>query len=75
MLFAALGELKDHYAIVPGKPDESKMVYRITNEDPNVRMPPPVSNLMLTEYEKKGSCKMDRTRCELGIPLVFYSAN
>jgi len=49
----ALGELKDHYAIVPGKPDESKLVYRITNEDPNVRMPPPVSNLTLTEYEKK----------------------
>jgi hypothetical protein len=50
--FAALGELKDHYAIVPGKPDESKMVYRITNKDPNVRMPPPDSNLNLTEYEK-----------------------
>lgn len=49
----ALGELKDHYAIVPGKPDESKLVYRITNEDPNIRMPPPVSNLTLTEYEKK----------------------
>jgi len=49
----ALGEFKDHFAIVPGKPEESKMVYRITNEDPNVRMPPPVSNLMLTEYEKK----------------------
>ncbi len=48
----ALGELKDHYAIVPGLPDESKLVYRITNEDPNIRMPPPVSNLTLTEYEK-----------------------
>ncbi len=51
--FAALGELKDHYAIVPGKPDESKLVYRITNKDLNVRMPPPDSNLSLTEYEKK----------------------
>jgi hypothetical protein len=51
--FAALGELKDHYAIVPGKPEESKMVYRITNEDPNVRMPPPDSNLHLTQYEKE----------------------
>ena len=50
--FGALGELKDHFAIVPGKPDESKMVYRITNKDPNVRMPPLNSNLTLTEYEK-----------------------
>ncbi len=49
----ALGELKDHYAIVPGNTDESKLVYRITNDDPNVRMPPPVSNLTLSEYEKK----------------------
>lgn len=51
--FAALGELKDHYAIVPSNTAESKLVYRVTNEDPNVLMPPPASNLVLTEYEKK----------------------
>lgn len=49
----ALGELKDHYAIVPGNTDESKLVYRITHEDPNVRMPPPISNLSLSNYEKE----------------------
>lgn len=51
--FAALGELKDHYAIVPGKKEESKLIFRIFNEDPNVRMPPPVSNLSLSEYQKE----------------------
>ncbi len=51
--FAALGEFKDHYAIVPGKPAESKLVYRVTNEDPEIRMPPFDSNLHLSEYEKK----------------------
>ena len=51
--FGALGELKDHFAIVPGKIDESKLVYRVTNEDPNVKMPPPSSNLTLSDYEKK----------------------
>ena len=51
--FAALGELKDHFAIVRGKPDESKLVYRINNEDPNIRMPPPISNLSLSDYEKE----------------------
>lgn len=51
--FAALGEFKDHYAIVPGKPAESKLVYRVTNNDPKVRMPPVDSNLSLSDYEKK----------------------
>lgn len=51
--FAALGELKDHYAIVPGNTEESKLVYRVTNKDPKVRMPPADSNLSLSEYEKK----------------------
>ncbi len=51
--FAALGELKDHFAIVRGKPDESKLVYRVNNEDPNIRMPPPISNLSLSDYEKE----------------------
>jgi hypothetical protein len=51
--FAALGEFKDHYAIVPGKPAESKLVYRVTNKDPKIRMPPVDSNLSLSEYEKK----------------------
>ena len=50
--FAALGKLKDHYAIVPNKPEESKLVFRVTNDDPNVMMPPPASNLRLTNYEK-----------------------
>ena len=39
------------YAIVKGKPHRSKLIERIHQEDPELRMPPPESNLHLTEYE------------------------
>ena len=50
--YKALGKLKDHYAIVPNKPEESTLVSRIYSEDANLLMPPPESNLELTETEK-----------------------
>ncbi|MBT8307015.1 MAG: PSD1 and planctomycete cytochrome C domain-containing protein, partial [Maribacter sp.] len=51
--FTALGKEKDHFAIVPGDIEKSELVNRIHSEDPNILMPPPESNLELTEYEKK----------------------
>jgi hypothetical protein len=39
--------------IVPGKPDESELVRRITSDDPDERMPPPDSHLSLTDAEKQ----------------------
>ncbi len=50
--FAALGKAKDHYALVPGNPEKSTLVQRIYSEDPQEVMPPPESNLTLTEHEK-----------------------
>ncbi|MFD0797471.1 PSD1 and planctomycete cytochrome C domain-containing protein [Maribacter chungangensis] len=50
--YAALGELKDRFAIVPNKPEKSELVKRLHTEDPNLVMPPPESNLILTEREK-----------------------
>lgn len=50
--YKALGELKDHFAIVPKDVEKSTLVERIYSEDPNLKMPPPESNLELTEYEK-----------------------
>ena len=50
---AAIGGFKDYFAIVPGNPEESKMVFRITHEDTKVRMPPIDSNLSLSDYEKE----------------------
>ena len=50
--YAALGKLKDRFAIVPNKPEESELVKRLYSEDPNVIMPPPESNLVLTPKEK-----------------------
>src|SRR5262245_52337039 len=32
-------------AVVPGKPDESELVARITSDDPDYQMPPPQSHL------------------------------
>ncbi|MEQ9438164.1 MAG: DUF1553 domain-containing protein [Cyclobacteriaceae bacterium] len=40
------------HAIVPGKPRSSELVSRIYADDPEVQMPPPESNLQLTDYEK-----------------------
>jgi hypothetical protein len=51
--FAALGDEKDYYAIVPGNIEESYMIKRIFSEDPDFIMPPPESNLVLEPYEKE----------------------
>jgi len=51
--FIALGDEKDHFAIVPGDIQKSELVNRINSKDPNSLMPPPESNLELSEYEKK----------------------
>ena len=50
--FAAIGEDKDHFAIVPGKSSQSAMVERIMALDAEIMMPPPNSNLYLSEHEK-----------------------
>ena len=34
--------------VVPGKPDESELLERITSDDPELRMPPPKSGARLT---------------------------
>ncbi len=51
--YKALGDKKDHFAIVPGDITKSELVHRIHSEDPNALMPPPESNLILTDFEKK----------------------
>ena len=49
--YEAIGEEKDRYAVVPGKPHKSELIQRITHADPEERMPPAESNLSLTDYE------------------------
>jgi hypothetical protein len=41
------------YAVVPGKPDESELIARVTSDDPEFVMPPPASHLRLTAEEKE----------------------
>lgn len=50
--FAALKSDPHHFAIVKGKPDESFMIKRIYSTDPLFQMPPPESNLVLTDQER-----------------------
>ena len=38
--------------VVPGKPEDSELVARITSDDPDVRMPPPDSKLTLSSEQK-----------------------
>lgn len=49
--FTALDSLGEHFAIFPGDLDKSQMVYRIESDNPDEIMPPPESNLELSEYE------------------------
>ena len=51
--YAAIGEHLDRYAIVPGDIEASRLVYKINTQDPEQVMPPPSSNLSLSEYEKQ----------------------
>ena len=51
--FAVLKESPGMFAIIPGKPDQSQVYHRITSEDTAERMPPPSSNVSLSEYEIK----------------------
>lgn len=52
MAFAALGKDSSHYAIVPGDVERSSLIARIFSTDPQEVMPPPESNLALSDYEK-----------------------
>ena len=47
-----LGDEKDRMAIVSGDPHNSEVFARMFSDDPELVMPPPESNLKLSEYEK-----------------------
>lgn len=49
--FAALKDQPGHFALVPGKLKESELWQRITSPDTAEVMPPPTSNLALTQAE------------------------
>ncbi|MDN5202015.1 PSD1 and planctomycete cytochrome C domain-containing protein [Fulvivirgaceae bacterium BMA10] len=51
--FAALKDDTTHFAIVSGKPNESEVYLRINSGDTSQLMPPPSSNLKLTDNEIK----------------------
>ena len=50
---AALGPNKDHFAIVPGHPEQSTLVHRIYSAHPDSIMPTPDSHLSLSASEKQ----------------------
>lgn len=51
--FSALKESKGRFALVAGNVEESALYHRINSEDPAIKMPPPESNLKLTDREIK----------------------
>lgn len=50
--FKVLKESPGKFALVSGQPELSEVHHRINSEDPGELMPPPESNLVLTEEEK-----------------------
>jgi mono/diheme cytochrome c family protein len=48
---AELPETKGKHAIVPGDPDSSELVRRVTSQDEDVRMPPPETHRVLTDVQ------------------------
>jgi Protein of unknown function (DUF1553)/Protein of unknown function (DUF1549)/Planctomycete cytochrome C len=62
--YAELPNNKGHYAIVPGHPEQSELIRRITSDDPNIVMPQPASHLakltpeeiaLFTQWIKEGA--------------------
>ncbi|MEM8937986.1 MAG: PSD1 and planctomycete cytochrome C domain-containing protein [Bacteroidota bacterium] len=51
--YIALGDEKDRYGLVPGDSENSEVIKRIYTEDQGLLMPPPESNLVLSDYEKE----------------------
>ncbi len=51
-LFKTLKDDPSRHVIVPGKPELSELYLRIMEHDPDLLMPPPESNLALSEWEK-----------------------
>jgi len=49
----ALGDLGGYSAVVPGKPEESELVFRLHSNDKDELMPPPETGKRLTEKQKK----------------------
>jgi hypothetical protein len=52
-LYQALRDDPNAHVIAPGKPDFSELYLRISASDTSVQMPPPNSNLALTDFEVK----------------------
>lgn len=51
--FKSLKETPGAHGWVPGKPNQSEAYLRMKSDDPAIVMPPPESNLKLTDYEIK----------------------
>ena len=49
----ALADLGGYSAVIPGKPGESELVFRLHSEDEDELMPPPETGKTLTEEQKK----------------------
>ncbi|MEM7374248.1 MAG: DUF1553 domain-containing protein [Bacteroidota bacterium] len=49
--FAALDSAEERFAIVPGDTENSQILHRIKHHDPDELMPPPESNLSLSDHE------------------------
>ncbi|MFY0598114.1 MAG: PSD1 domain-containing protein [Cyclobacteriaceae bacterium] len=49
--FTALRDYQDRFPFVKGKPHQSEAYLRLTSEDPTKMMPPPLSNLKVSEHE------------------------
>ena len=49
--FSLLDSVENRYAIVPGSINRSELAHRISSDDPDYIMPPPESNLSLSNHE------------------------
>ena len=58
-------------AIVPGDPDSSELIARITEEDDTMRMPPAKAGNRLTPAEVDVSAPLDRARGRIRSSLGF----
>ena len=69
--FSLLENSTEKYALVPGNPEASILYHRVTDTDPTRVMPPPESNLFLSERGGSLVGKMDCPGSSLEKTLVL----
>ena len=61
----AIKDLGGYSAVVPGKPEDSELVFRLHSDDKDELMPPPETGKRLSAKQKKNSRRLDKAGSQI----------